>query len=714
MKRRKRMSKGCFLFFCLLCLSLGGYAQIEQEVEDSIILSEDDRKKYDALEKQREEREREQARQAAREQARIDSLAAMVDTAGFDARRFIGQKRFIPENQSFIEKNSWSDHLFFSFSGGLGWIDRSRNKRTLKEGSRGHFYVGKEFTSIHGARLGFGFNSFVEQESKQDLMNYVFRADYLCNFSSMLWKYNPKRFMDVVGVWGLSYYRTSLGESKSKAYGMNLGLQFLFKAGSNTAITLEPSLSFASDEYDLLKGGGRHKMHTTYGVEVGLKYTFTDENLSWPCDTGRYLLKNTFIEMSSGVSGYGGKEIGFSRSLGNGYTLSLGKWLTPGIGLKLSASLAENRWKEGISSVKDGRSYVFEEMQGYGGVRIEALVNPMGFGDISDFNRNAFFEVNLAAGGEMGWLVKTDFDTEGKKQFLKCNYLGLTGGLQLLFRPWDDFAFFLEPRVTVLNYDIPYENRPNLSEKYSDEVYGLNVGFRMSAPARSSCNKDRKIEEVKVPSSQFNPYFYAALDGGLSTIWQNKRYTDAASGIGWTGGVSGGYRFSPYLGVRLGASLAATGIAGLYDYVTYVTTAEGTDMPFRYRGLWNRRLHQYTFSANLEVNLSNLYMGYDRNRRVDVALLLGPAFSGITDSEDALADIETQVGHSASISGESPCATGWGLEGAVAISARISEQLRLTLRPQVNVYSRDFVPSSINASRWLGIVTTRLGLEYQF
>ena len=714
MKRRKRMNKGYFVFFCLLFLSLGGYAQIEQEVEDSVIMDAESKKKWDEIKRQKEERERLQKQENAREQARIDSLAAMVDTAGFDARRFIGQKRFIPENQSFIEKNSWSDHLFFSLSGGLSWVDQSRNKRTLTEGSRGHFYIGKEFTSIHGMRLGFGFNSFVEQESKQDLMNYVFRADYLCNFSSMRWKYNPKRFMDVVGVWGLSYYRTSLGETKSKAYGMNLGLQFLFKAGSNTAITLEPSLSFASDGYDLLKGGGRHKMHTAYGVEVGLKYTFTDVNFSWPCDTGRYLLKNTFLEMSTGAATYGGNDIGFSRSLGNAYTLSLGKWLTPGIGVKLSAALAETRWKEAVSMVKDSRSYIYEELQGHGGLRVEALINPMGFGNVAQFDRNAFFEVNLAAGGEMGWLVKTDFDTDGKKQFLKCNYLGLTGGLQFLFRPWDDFAFFLEPRVTVLNYDIPYENRPNLSEKYSDEVYGLNVGFRMSAPARSSCNKEKKVVAEVMESSPFIPYSYVSLDGGLSTIWQNKRYKDAASGIGWTGGVSGGYRFSPYLGVRLGASLASTGISGLYDYVEYVSSSEGLEVPFRYRGLWNRHLHQYTISANLEVNLSNLYMGYDRNRCVDVSLFLGPAFSGITDSSDQLADVETSVGHSATIIGSSPRAFDWGLEGAVAVSARISEHLRLSLRPQLNIYSRDFVRSSINAGRWMGIVTTRLGVEYQF
>ena len=44
-----------------------------------------------------------------------------IDTTGFDARKFLGQKRFIPQNETFIKKKSWHDHMYVDLAGGVQW-----------------------------------------------------------------------------------------------------------------------------------------------------------------------------------------------------------------------------------------------------------------------------------------------------------------------------------------------------------------------------------------------------------------------------------------------------------------------------------------------------------------------------------------------------------------------------------------------------------------
>lgn len=643
----------------------------------------------------------------------IEEDLSGLDTTGFDARKYLNQKRYTPENTSFMKKDKhWTDHLFVNLSGGLLWMDRSNSTHRLKDGSQGHLFIGKEFTSIHGVRLGVGFNQFMEKTSRQDQMNYELRADYLCNFSSMLFGYNPKRWLDVTGVLGMSYFKCDFSGMKDNAYGANLGLQFLLKAGSSTAVTIEPGMAFLTDGYDMAYDNNRHHGNLSYGVKFGLKYLFTDENLSWPKDPDSYWTKNTFAELSMGVNGCNNDNFSLGRSLGYKYTGAVGKWMTPGIGLRIAGTAATNRWKESITYVsvsgEENKGYVREEMQAHVGGRIEAVVNPMGFGDPQKFRRDAPFAVNLSVGGEAGWMVKSDFTDDERKESVKCGYLGLTGGLQLLFRIQQDIALFVEPRVTFLSYDIPYENRPELSKDYTDNVYSLNAGIRVSAPTK------KVRDSLRTATPAFTPGFYVSAEGGVYNFLQSRRFKDASNNPGLTAGVAGGYRFSPYLGARVSAAYGNYTINNLYNYTEYYVY-EGQTFPFHYRGLWERKLKQLTVNADLEVNLTNLYMGYDAGRMVDVSLLVGPSWSIVMGCTDSPASREPVEGSRVEINGESVTNSAFGASAGFMVSARVNRQLQLYLLPRIAVYPEEFLAGhSVTAYGWTEMLSTVVGASWHF
>lgn len=645
----------------------------------------------------------------------IEEDLSGLDTTGFDARKYLNQKRYTPENTSFMKKEKhWTDHLFVNLSGGFLWMDRSSSTHRLKDGSQGHLFIGKEFTSIHGARLGVGFNQFMEQTSRQDQMNYELRADYLCNFSSILFGYNPKRWLDVTGVVGMSYFKCDFNGMKDNAYGANLGLQFLLKAGSSTAVTIEPGMTFLTDGYDMAYDNNRHNGNLSYGVKFGLKYLFTDENLSWPKDPDSYWTKNTFAELSMGLNGCNNDNFSIGRSWGYKYTGSVGKWMTPGVGIRIGATAATNRWKESVTYVnisnEERKGYVREEMQAHVGGRIEAVINPLGFGDPQKFNRYAPFAVNLSVGGEAGWMVKSDFTEDNRKESVKCGYLGLTGGVQLLYQVQRDIAFFLEPRVTFLSYDIPYENRPELSKDYTDNVYSFNVGIRVNAPTK----KDRDSLKLMQKHHPFTPGFYASAEGGVYNFLQSRRFKDATAKVGLTAGVAGGYRFSRYLGARMSVAYGNYTINNLYNYTEYYVFEDKT-YPLHYRGLWERKLKQLTVNADLEVNLTNLYMGYDTKRMVDVSLLIGPSFSAIMGSSDTPSSRELVVGERPSIDGESVDGTTFGASAGFIVSARVNKQVQVYLLPRIAVYPEEFLAGhSVTAYGWTEMLSTVIGASWNF
>ena len=637
-----------------------------------------------------------------------------IDTTGFDARKYLDQKRYVPQNETFIRRSKLTDHMYVDLAGGVQWFDNTEGSRRLKNGFLGMAYWGLDLTSVHGVRLGLGMNRFTDGISKKDFRNYELRTDYLCNFSSMLNGYQPKRWLDVSTVTGLSYYRCALDGVADNALGVNLGLQFLVKAGSNTGVTIEPMMAVVSDAFDLKINNNRHDTNLTYGIKVGLKYVFTDANLSWPKDTARYLLKNSFIETGVGMNMAPGTTIGTGRTLGSKYTVSMGKWFTPGIGVRLGVTADENRWKPSVTHVKIGegmmKKYRREELQTHTGVRFEAILNPLGFGDPEEYSRYTRWQFNLSFGGELGWMMKGDHDDYGDKQHLKCDYMGLTTAAQFLYQVERDVAFFIEPRYTLLNYDIPYENRPDLSEEYNDNLFSLSAGIRMNAPTLDMVKQNSQFRSLFVPG------FFAEAELGMCNFLQLRRFEDAGCKVGLTGSVAAGYHINPILNGKARLGFGKVNISNLYDYKEDIELPTGDFYPMTYYGLWERNLSMMSLAALLEANLSNLFMGYDLARRFDLKMAAGPTIVGVIGSNDKLYGREKPIGESVMIVGDSATGATIGFELNASIAMIITDNMQVYFSPRANFFSRKLIEkdSDTGMSSWPGVFSTMVGISYDF
>ena len=92
-----------------------------------------------------------------------------------------------------------------------------------------------------------------------------------------------------------------------------------------------------------------------------------------------------FIEYSNGVNFLSNSQLGAGNSMGPDFSLSIGRWLSPAIGLRLTGSVHQTTWLKDfiatnnpeISSAVTG--YEAYQHNIYTGIRLDAMLNPFGF-----------------------------------------------------------------------------------------------------------------------------------------------------------------------------------------------------------------------------------------------------------------------------------------------------------------------------------------------
>lgn len=98
--------------------------------------------------------------------------------------------------------------------------------------------------------------------------------------------------------------------------------------------------------------------------------------------------------------------MGFFKTTGTGYKISVGRWFDPIVGLRLSATASEYYWSYNTTAATEARpSYETRYKGSMFAGRLEGLVNPLNFFPYWRQVRHPF-EMNIAVGGEYGWLTK--------------------------------------------------------------------------------------------------------------------------------------------------------------------------------------------------------------------------------------------------------------------------------------------------------------------
>ncbi len=482
-----------------------------------------------------------------------------------------------------------------------------------------HLRFGRQFNPLHAARVGLtggiGYmRAGADGEGAQTLNgSYGAEADYLFSMSSYLLGYRPERPLDFSPFIGVGFNKTILGGGHNKetaydlkesgmSYNLHAGVQLKFFAGPHAALTAEPFIMLSTVGFDLADQGGAnwHRYHVSYGVNLSYIHYFNNV-LTPPSQTGSFMRRfgegerwlqgsaedkaqrrPTFFHYGAGIATYNTfDDLRWGKTIGPSYSVGFGGWLSSAIGLRATINVANGAWSETGDKTN---------MMGYGGVAVDALLNPFGFTRRYDWQSKA--GLTLLAGYETGLLkmVNTDRSTS------------IVMGYHLAMQPWvrlsHDTRLFFEPMYAFLIHRQGENNRKR------DDQLTFNLGVELLMGGRQDLRPENGV--AALPSG-----YFIGIGGGWNSSVRKWRYTDHSAGVFKNAMLMAGYHFNEYSGVMLSE-----------EYQTESIRQDNGD---------EKKWENWMTSVDYQLNLSNLLAGYQPYRRWTVSAILGPTVAFNSD-----------------------------------------------------------------------------------
>lgn len=639
----------------------------------------------------------------------------------FNALKYILEKRYRNYGDTFTHK--WDDHLFFDV--GVGYYQELHSGRNdLSAVTLFGLGVGKQFNRLHTARvkaaLGYGYF----EGSKNEYRRVQLAADWMFSLSTYMFGYRPSRLLDVSTMVGVSYrWHNQNGVLNDAAHrmGIRVGLHIRMFTGPQGYVTLEPYAGVSGRQLDNKFGG-------FYGVNLGYIY-YLHNNLSIeermkymkPGNVkdgdGRAVAQQMpsswrtpwFFELSGGVSKLMGGGKGIDASLGNATLLAVGKWFSPVAGLRAGFGRSDMVWKKSDMTVgeqnEERRSefglaaptvYKYDYRNINNDIRVEALVNPLGFKRGYDWNSP--FSMYLALGGGVSWLCKN------QSEALRTTAVFYTAGLNMSCRLADGLRLFVEPSFANYNYRIPYVNI-NRSQRYSDNVMSVRLGVSATTCAKAFRPKagDGEAGYDLLPVS-------FGVGVGASRMYARDGYSSGSLHL--SANVFGEYKFSRISGVRLAFDFMD--IRGKQTAPYSLLDGEG-DVVYTGQAMYTMSNRRGIVSLDYLLDMSNAFAGYRTDRRFSLELFAGPSLMfGLGDSRTL--DSEVRAASAYSVEQGKQDAKGglvFGVNGGVKLRYNATRHLAVTLTPQLNMlFGRPHFYGIGFMGRLRGIETLHLGVQY--
>lgn len=528
-------------------------------------------------------------------------IMAQQDTATvpqtFNALEYSLQRRYHPSDKVPFVRKKGMRNLFISAFGGFEKIV-AREETDFAMGSLFGVSLGKAVSPISTIRGSLYGGSFTRNFNHSRLTRWGADIDYLFSVSSFVAGYNPGRLLELSTVTGIGYQLAFLEKQSAHVAEAHLGLQFKLHTSPSFDFYIEPKVMIQTDGMSRMIQRNWHKYDLTFGAVAGLTYRFQAAPLTGRIKMldGDGLTDHTFISFAAGgqvqLSDLA-KEVGTLKSMGPAFSLSVGKWLMPAFGIRLSGFASADTWHTqtgGVDIFDAGGKGAYYEMSTYTGGRLEGMFKLLYF--LNGRQTDTPFDINLLAGGEFGHMRKEDASHP-----VKCGYTGFTGGAQFKFRLTDYLAFFVEPRTSLISYSLNRVDDKNkmIHEKYSDHLFNLNIGIEVR---RSSAVH---IAERSLNRELFQPSNFVSVGVGGSIPLQLRRYS-LKRNFDCQAGLSVGRNLTPL------STFRATG-----DYSRFSAGTFAGDMDY---GMLNLGV-DYLF------NFSNCMAGYVPERKFDCYLLGG-------------------------------------------------------------------------------------------
>lgn len=570
---------------------------------------------------------------------------------GFDATQQIFQKRYQhPDAVPF--DTLWKKNVYLSLFGG---IDKMipRGNTGFNTGPIGGIAAGWQFSPSHSVRAALLAGNLSREIDNETLTRLGLQVDYLLNVTSFTNGYNPGRIFEFSTLTGIGYQYSSLAGNAEHVGELHLGVQLKLHPTPHVDFYIEPRFTIMSDGIDHSSQKNWRKYDMTYGAIIGMNYRFKAWSPFGKTRTleGSSFLDNTFISMAAGGQWQASRltnEIGFKNSIGPHFSLSVGKWLIPAFGLRISGFTSDDTWhKKEIITADNTVSDRFYEMSSYSGGRLEGILDASYF-----FNGHQLapkFSINVLAGGEIGYIKK-----ENGFYPAKGGYTGFTGGLQLKYRLFDDFSLFIEPRTTMASYSLQTNKKEQgryVAQKYTDNLFNINIGIEIQR-----ANEEKRMER-SLYRTDFKPSFFASGAIGFATPIQVKRY-ELKHYFDYQAMLAVGRIFTPLSSLRFGIDFGPLSVDLKKGALKY---------------------NMASVSLDYLMNITNLMMAYNPERKFDVELFAGLVASMRLKPET---DIDSDLTRSRLFVGG---------EVGLQASYQVSRRFKVFVEPKIRFYGKELL-----------------------
>lgn len=603
---------------CAILFMVGSTAEARSGMVPSYLTQVPDTIPYGFFEDERE----------ARDSSQFTRKNEARDKGARSAMEYVMDKRYINQGESF--KKNWYDHLFFDAGYGFEQLSAPVSSYKFKPLSKIRIGVGNQFDKLNSARLSFNGGWGYLHGTNSLFKTFGVNADYMYSLSSYFYGYNPSRLLNVSAIAGVGFRMSELGDKrKGSALDVHVGVQGKFYTGPHGYIAIEPYLGIGSDAMDLSETRNWRKNDMYYGVNFSYIY-YIKNNLSRESrfrilksfENTKYMLNDStpsrwaqpwFVEVSNGLCLSKSPKVSLMDSKGLETTISVGKWFSPVIGLRLTGSARQTTWMKDVmkSSTAYKPEYLTNRHNIYFGGRLEAMFNPLGFK--KDFDWNDRFGMYIVGGGELGWIIKNN------EQRLSCHSESYTAGVNLWARLGQGLSVFVEPRYAFTEYYIPYSNY-DANKVYSDDYFTINIGLRLQ-------NHGIKNYKPSGESTDLAGRLSVGVGGGMNFFITKQNNNDKAK-INYNGRAFVDYKLN-----------SISSVEAAFEYVSISNSLRGyywdcnNEYPdndylrVKKNGLMDYKYNYGFISANYVANLTELLYGPSKEGRMfEFDAFAGPAF----------------------------------------------------------------------------------------
>ncbi len=532
---------------------------------------------------------------------------------------------YTPHSHSF--DSHWYDHIYMGGGFSMEMIRKQAKGHTFNALTGVSAYVGKDFDRKNSLRLSVGGAWGYQNETNESLTQVRGRLDYLFNLSSHFQGYNPARRMEIalMAGAGLTYAHLKRSSAVSSSVGgstvspeVHAGLQLKCVTGPLGTLNIEPYVGVAHDDTDVSSRKNWRGYDLFYGLNVNYGFYLAD-NLS---EEARHAILQArladdrmvdpqtlerwrtpwFVEFADGIAFASSSELGFGSTLGHETSVSVGRWLSPVIGARATATMrSTRRYERDITGQEYTASDGIASNGNYLSGRLEALFNPMGFS--KDFSWSAPWGGYLVFGGEVGRI--THYSQNATTHYTTIGY---DIGVHMYHRLSEDLQLFIEPRYSHNLYPAQTSSdMPKVMRHQNNVVIDMGLTLLIRS----------KRFEILDEMDDTQNYTYRDIRGprvgiaGGMPLLQRKREYYTGLGMNWNGMAFVEYRFNHLHTLRLQGDLMS--LKGWTN-----STVSDSQLPLQRT---NRLL---LASLDYEVSLTNLASGRFHNRPFELEGYVGP------------------------------------------------------------------------------------------